>query len=185
MRFQMENKTNTKVSDKIRKLTLAAMFAALTCVATIVIQVPSPMNGYVNLGDVLVLMCGFVLGPVYGTAAAGIGSMLADVFTGYLHYAPGTLVIKAAMALVAYLLFAAFRNKSVNVTVSTIISGLVAEVIMVLGYFGYACLLLGKGLAAASSIPGNIVQGVFAIVCSTIICTILSKVKIGSKSIVK
>lgn len=30
---------------------------------------------------------------------------------------------------------------------------------MVLGYFAYASMILGKGLAAAASIPGNIVQG--------------------------
>ena len=36
---------------KIRKLVLAALLAALVCVATMVVQIPSPMQGYVNLGD--------------------------------------------------------------------------------------------------------------------------------------
>lgn len=71
----------------IRTLVLAALFAALACVATMVIQIPSPMNGYVNLGDCFVLLAGWVLGPVYGSLAAGIGSALADMFTGYMHYA--------------------------------------------------------------------------------------------------
>ncbi len=185
MEISMNHTQKNTTSEKIRKLTLAAMFAALTCAATLVIQIPSPMNGYVNLGDVLVLMCAFILGPVYGAAAAGIGSMLADVFTGYLHYAPGTLLIKAGMALVAYALYAMLRKKSANVTFSTLVSGFAAEVVMVLGYFGYASLLLGKGLAAASSIPGNVVQGIFAIVCSVVICTILAKIKIGHKILVK
>ena len=48
----------------IRTLVLAALFAALTCVATMVIQIPSPMNGYVNLGDCFVLLAGWVLGPL-------------------------------------------------------------------------------------------------------------------------
>lgn len=30
---------------------------------------------------------------------------------------------------------------------------------MILGYFGYSSLILGKGLAAAASIPGNLFQG--------------------------
>ena len=34
---------------------------------------------------------------------------------------------------------------------------------MAAGYFGYACLLLGRGLAAAASIPGNLVQGVIGL----------------------
>ena len=80
---------------KIRKLVLAALLAALVCVATMVVQIPSPMQGYVNLGDCFVLLSGWLLGPWYGFAAGGIGSMLADLFLGYAHYAPGTLVIKA------------------------------------------------------------------------------------------
>ena len=36
---------------KTLKLVMAAMFCALSCVATMVIRIPSPMNGYVNLGD--------------------------------------------------------------------------------------------------------------------------------------
>ena len=61
-------------SDKIKKLTLAGAFAALTAVATLLIQIPSPTKGYINTGDVLVNLAAWVLGPVYGGAAAGIGS---------------------------------------------------------------------------------------------------------------
>ena len=56
-----------------------------------------------------------------------------------------------------------------------------AEVIMVLGYFAYASLWLGKGLAAAASIPGNIVQGVFGLVAATVVYTVLSR----SRAVVK
>ena len=63
--------------DKLIKLILAALFAALTCVATSVIHVPIPAtNGYINLGDGMVLLGAFLLGPVYGAAAGGLGSML-------------------------------------------------------------------------------------------------------------
>jgi len=55
---------------KIRKLVLAALLAALVCVATMVVQIPSPMQGYVNLGDCFVLLSGWLLGPWYGFAAA-------------------------------------------------------------------------------------------------------------------
>ena len=126
---------------KIRKLVLAALLAALVCVATMVVQIPSPMQGYVNLGDCFVLLSGWLLGPWYGFAAGGIGSMLADIFLGYAHYAPGTLVIKGVMALVAALMY----EKMGRTATSRIAGGVVSEIIMVLGYFGYASLLLGKG----------------------------------------
>ena len=77
-------------NQKVRKLVLSALMAALVYVATSIIQIPSPVNGYVNLGDCFVLLSGWLLGPWYGAAAAGIGSMLVDLLSGYGHYVPGT-----------------------------------------------------------------------------------------------
>ena len=145
---------------KIRKLVLAALFAALCTIMTLVIQVPSPMQGYVNLGDCAVLLSAWVLGPLYGGAAAGVGSMLADLLSGYAHYAPGTFAIKLAMAVVAALLFQALqRRRAPNVLLSQAVSGFAAEIIMVAGYFGYACLWLGKGLAAAAAVYAVLSRG--------------------------
>ena len=90
--------------EKTRKLVYLALFTALTTAATMVVRVPSPTGGYVNAGDAVVLLCAFVLGPVPGAVAAGIGSALADVFGGYFLYAPATLVIQGLTALVAGLL---------------------------------------------------------------------------------
>ena len=161
----------------IKKLVLAALMAALTYVATSIVQIPSPMQGYVNLGDCIVLLSGWILGPWWGAAAGGIGSMLVDLLGGYGHYAPGTLVIKGCMALVAALIVKAMKESKA----SYVISAVVSEAIMVLGYFGYASLLLGKGLGAAASIPGNIVQGVFGLVAATVVYNVLSR----SRAVVK
>ena len=162
--------------SKVKKLVMAAMFAALTTVMTMVIQVPSPMQGYVNLGDCAVLLSAWVLGPVWGGAAAGIGSMLADIISSYTHYAPGTLVIKFTMALVAGLIFKAMRSEKYSrVLTAQVLGGVLAEAIMVLGYFGYCGLWLGKGLAAATSIPGNVVQGVFGLVSAALVYAILDR----------
>ena len=87
-------------NNATKRIVMAAMLAALTCVATMVIKIPSPLKGYLNLGDCVVLLAGWMLSPVYGFLAAGIGSALADVFSGYVLYAPATFVIKGAMALV-------------------------------------------------------------------------------------
>ena len=155
----------------IKKLVLAALMAALTYVATSIVQIPSPMQGYVNLGDCIVLLSGWILGPWWGAAAGGIGSMLVDLLGGYGHYAPGTLIIKGCMALVAAFIVKAMKESKA----SYVISAVVSEVIMVAGYFGYASLWLGKGLAAAASIPGNVVQGVFGLVAAAVVYTILDR----------
>ena len=78
--------TNSDKKTSLMKIVFAALFAALTCVATMAIRVPSP-TGYANLGDCFVLCSGWVLGPVWGTISAGVGSMFADIFVlGYVFY---------------------------------------------------------------------------------------------------
>ena len=166
------------MSDKkIRTMVTAAVLAALSCVATMVVQIPSPMNGYVNLGDCFVLLSGWLLGPWWGAAAGGIGSMLADLLLGYGHYAPGTLVIKGLMALVGALVFKALGKKSA----AALVSGVVSEVIMVVGYFGYAGLLLGKGIGAAASIPGNLVQGAVGLVAGFLLLQVARRIHLEEK----
>jgi ECF transporter S component (folate family) len=162
--------------QKIRKLVLSALFAALCTIMTMVIQVPSPTQGYVNLGDCAVLLSAWVLGPLYGGAAAGIGSMLADILASYAHYAPGTFAIKFAMAAVAAVIFKSLsQRQNVPQVAAQVVGGAVAEAIMVVDYFAYASLWLGKGLAAAASIPGNIVQGVFGLVVATVVYAVLDR----------
>ena len=90
------------MNGKTKQIVTAALFAALACVATMVIKIPSPMDGYLNLGDCVVLAAGWLLAPGYGFLAAGLGSGLADLFSGYAAYAPATFAIKGLMALIAF-----------------------------------------------------------------------------------
>ncbi len=174
-------KTSTK--DNLLKICVTAMFAALICVATMLIQIPSPLNGYVNFGDCFILIAAWVLGPVYGFAAGGIGSALADLITGYVHYVPGTLVIKGLIAVAAALICRALLKKVTKFpTAAYIVSSLVGEMIMVGGYYLYAALLLGKSFAgAAASVPGNLIQGAFGMICGVVIIRIIARTKVLSK----
>ena len=54
------------IGKNIRKLVLAALLAALTAVATMIIRIPTPTQGYIHLGDGMVLICGILLGPGLG-----------------------------------------------------------------------------------------------------------------------
>ena len=165
------------MDKRIRKLVWTAMLAALVCVATLVIQIPSPMQGYVNLGDCFVLLSGWLLGPWYGMAAGGIGSMLADILSGYAHYAPGTLIIKAGMSLLAAFLYKAMGKR----TLGLLAGGVAAELWMAAGYFLYAALLLGKGLAAALSIPGNLVQGAIGLAAGLLLMKLMERTGLSEK----
>ena len=143
------------------KLTTAAVMIALTCVLTMVVRIPSPTKGYINLGDCAVLVSGWLLGPVYGSLAGGVGSALADLLSGYPVYVPGTLIIKGSMAFIISLFPERF-SKSGNLRphFSFIVGEVIAESVMVLGYYLYAAAIVGKGfLPALASVPGNVVQG--------------------------
>ena len=87
---------------KTKKIVIASLLAALTCIATMIIKIPTPLKGYINLGDCVVLTVGWLLPPSYAFLAAGLGSAFADIFSGYITYAPATFVIKGLMALIAF-----------------------------------------------------------------------------------
>jgi len=77
-------------------LAVAAVFAALVCVATIIFSVYVPATkGFFNVGESMVFLSALLFGSFVGAFAGGVGSMLADLILGYPVYAPATLVIKA------------------------------------------------------------------------------------------
>ncbi|MBS7297580.1 MAG: ECF transporter S component [Eubacteriales bacterium] len=159
-----------------KKIVTASMLAALVCVATMIIKIPSPLKGYINLGDCVVLLSGWLLSPVYGFLAAGIGSALADVFSGYITYAPATFVIKGLMAIIAYFGFR-LLHKRLGSFSSRIISGTLSEIIMILGYFVFEGFLYGF-VPSLVNIPANAVQGAAGLIIGTILIKLFEKNKI-------
>ena len=161
--------------NTIRKLVFAALFAALSCVATMVIRIPTPIGGYIHAGDAVVLLSAFLLGPWWGAAAAGLGSGLADLIAGYGLYVPGTFVIKFVVALLGGLVL---RCKFIRaLPVRAVAAGLVGEIFMVLGYLGYEAVILGYGAAAVGGVPMNCIQGAFGVVAGAALFLALSKSK--------
>ena len=79
------------MKNTTQEIVISSMFAALVCVATMLIKIPSPLKGYINLGDGIVRLAAWILPLPYGMAAAGLGSALADLFSGYVVYAPQPL----------------------------------------------------------------------------------------------
>lgn len=80
-----------------------ALTALLVVVAlmTLFVRIPLPSRGYFNFGDVAVVFSGLVLGQLaqrrkflWGAAAGGVGSALADIIGGFGMFAPITLVAK-------------------------------------------------------------------------------------------
>ena len=139
------------MKDHTTRVVFLALLAALCCVATMVIPIPTPTGGYLNAGDIVVVLSAMLAGPVWGGISAGVGSILADLLGGYALYAPGTLLAKGLAAMVIGFLYRKTRK--------AIPSAVCGELVMATIYFFYEGLVLGFGLAAAAEIPGNLLQG--------------------------
>ncbi len=154
------------------KICLTALFAALTCVATMVIRIPSPLGGYINFGDCILLVGAWVLGPAGGFAAGALGSGLADLFSGYAAYAPATFIIKGLMALAAALIYAKMPNR-----LSKIVGAVIAELIMIGGYYVFEAFIMGYGAEASLvNIPYNAIQGALGIIGGILLFTAVDKI---------
>lgn len=153
--------------NKTRKIVMTSMLAALVCVATMIIKIQLTPNGYINLGDGIVIISGYVLGPLYGFFAAGIGSMLADLFSGFVLYMPATFVVKGFMAALSYVMIK-WLSSFMNKTVAVIISAVFAEAVMIIGYYIFEGFIYGFQ-AALLSMPGNAIQSVAGIVTGTLL----------------
>lgn len=162
--------------SKIKKIILAALLAALVAVATMVIKIPSPMKGYLNLGDCAVLLAGWMLSPVYGFLAAGLGSAIADMILGYGTYAPATFLIKGSMALIAFFVLR-LMHRGIGRLPSRIIGAVLAEIVMVMGYFVFEGFLYGF-VPSAVNIPANAMQGVAGIVIGVSLIQVLERLRL-------
>ncbi len=169
-----------KERRSIKKLVLAALFAALVFVATALLHfhIPGVTTGaYVHLGDCLVIIAGILLGPVYGSAAACIGSALAD----YNHalYIPATFVIKFLMAFVSHYIYRFLaKDKNDYKAFPVIASAVVSEAIMMVGYFAYEWFVTVGLPGAVLGVPGNIIQAVAGCVFSFLLLKILKKSRV-------
>ena len=116
-----------------------------------------------------------MLSPLYGFLAAALGSALADLFSGYALYAPATFVIKGLMALVAYYGYHFLRKKFKRFP-SALLSGVAAELVMVLGYFVFEGCLYGF-IPSLINTPPNGMQGVAGLVIGILLLNLFKKNK--------
>ena len=162
----------TNQAQSIRRLTTAGVLAASIVLLTTLVSIPIPAGlGYVNLGDMGVLLAGMLLGGGWGALCAGAASAISDVLLGYTIYAPATFLIKGLVALIAGLLFAKTKKKIRYVSLY------LAALIVPAGYFLYETLLYGS----ASAIPNilfNTMQCLIGAVVATIIGVMLLKTKL-------
>ncbi len=167
----------TKQAQSIRRLTTAGVLAAAIVLLTTLVSLPMPGGlGYINLGDVGVLLAGMMLGGGWGALCAGAASALADVLLGYTVYAPATFIIKGLVALVAGVLFARTQKKIRFAALYP------AALIVPAGYFFYEVLLYGMA-SAVPNILFNTMQCLVGAIVATALGLMLEKTKLFAKEV--
>ncbi len=145
-------------ASNLRKMANAGVLAAFVFIAT-QIRIPTAI-GYINLGDGVILISSFLLGPLAFFPAA-IGSALSDLIAGYAQYIIPTFIIKGLMGYVAGV---SLRKLKITL-LKKIIIGIISEIIMIAGYFLFESLPFMYGWqAAAGSVFFNAIQGIAAVI---------------------
>ncbi len=176
----------SKTSDnKTEQLVMTALMTTLILIGTIVIRIPIPMTqGYVHLGDAMIYIGVMLLGRKNGTIAAALGSVMADILSGYAFWAPWSLVIKAAMAFIA----GTFADRAVSsggqsgssaprarvVTAAGMAAG---GLLMTAGYYAAEGIMYGNWPAAALGIPWNIGQFAAGMAVALSISAVVSRLR--------
>ncbi len=162
----------------IQKTVYCALACALVFVATM-LAVPAPLVGNVNLGDGFLLLCTCLSSSPLVAVACALGATLSDVVGGYAIYAPATFLIKLLMGLCVIGIHRGLIRMRFPAVPARLIGSILAECIMIFGYWGYESVALSYGfLAAAANIPFNAMQGAIGILLSQILVPILQKTKI-------
>lgn len=163
---------------KSKTIVVYALMSALVTVATFAIRIPMvATDGYLNIGDGLILFCGVVFGPLAGFISGGIGSALADLIAGYAHWILPTLIIKGAEGALAGFLFWALKKVLPKKFISAGIASLPAAIVMVVGYFFASWIMKGSAAVAFTSVPGNAAQGGVGIALALLLLIATSPIK--------
>lgn len=167
-------------NNKVFKICLTGLFAAIIAVFTAFVKIPTGINsGYLHFGDSVIYLSGCILGP-FGLISSAIGGALADVFAGAAVWALPTAIIKALNCVPFIVAMKMYRNKkgeSKNVNVYTLVATVISAVITIGGYY------IAEGLmysfpSALASVPFSIVQSIG----SAIIFALMGKALDGTKA---
>lgn len=161
------------INSNLKKIVMTALFAALACVATMSIRIPTPgTGGYIHPGDAIVILSGVILGPVWGLLSAGIGSAMADLLGGYFIYVPITFAVKGIVAFAAGMIYQKVGKTSKSRYAAVVLGG-IADIIFVAGGYFLCEIPLYGASSAAASVPANVIQGISGLIIAFVLYPIL------------
>lgn len=168
--------TNSKTS----RLVLSAMLMCLIMIAILFVRIPIPFTqGYVHLGDAVILLAVLVLGWKYGAITAAVGAMMGDIIGGFAAWAPWTFAIKGILAIIlGVALNMVYKKENVTkgkILTVEIIAMIIAGAFMVAAYYVAEGIMYGNWVVPLAGIPWNIGQFAIGMVIALILAEALCK----------
>lgn len=165
---------------KIKEMVYTSLLAALICVATFIIKIPSPVTGgYTHLGDGFIFIAVLLLGKKNGAWAGAIGAALADIIGGYSFYAIPTFIIKGVMALI----MGTVIEKLPNMKHKWIAGAVIGSVWQIFGYYIVGSLMVGNFISTISEIPGNTIQSAAGIITAFAFMGVIKHTPLGKNTL--
>lgn len=138
----------------IRRITLMALMGALIFVLTRSVQISTPAQGYIHLGDAGIVFSALAFGPWVAAVAGGLGTALADITSSYAQWAIFSLLVHGFQG---WVVGAIVRQESSPLRIALAV--IASALIVVSGYFVAGAILTGVGVAVADLLP-NLIQGI-------------------------
>ena len=143
-------------SFSTREIVFTGLMTALVFIATFVPHIPIPL-GYAHLGDAVIFLLALLVPRRPAIIAACLGSALADLLGGFALWAVPTIVIKYGMAEIVYRIAPQGRAMGQGRIVTAL---LLSSLWMAFAYTLVGAVLYDGLIAALTSTPGLIVEGI-------------------------
>jgi uncharacterized membrane protein len=181
------NTTTAKSATAVRRIAYLAGFSAFTVVTSIMIVIPIPgAFGYITPVDVGILTGSIIMANQFfssnerginkashllsGFAIGGISGALLDLLTGYLQWAPFSLLIHGGEGLICALIAYNALGSGQKIGLRIWSAMIAAEAFVLIGYFFVTWWIYGIG-AGLFSLPTNLAQVALGIVGSLLLLT--------------
>ncbi|WP_024346528.1 ECF transporter S component [Lacrimispora indolis] len=176
----------SKTNDRIYKVALTGLFAAMSYVVFTFLQFKITLPGgdatSIHLGNAVCVLGALLIGGLYGGLGGAIGMTIGDLFDPvYVVYAPKTFILKLCIGLITGFLAhkigriqeSTDKKHILTWTIAAAAGGLLFNVIFdpLIGYY-YRLLILGKP-AAELALAWNVLSTSINAVTSTIVSVII------------
>lgn len=148
--------------NSVRFIAISGVFIALVYVFTAFVNIRLPLmanGGLVHLGNIPLFVCAIIFGKKSAAIAGGVGMALFDIMSAWTIWAPFTFVIVGLMGFVMGMIVEKLPNYK-----GFILGMSAALIIKIVGYYIAEIILYQNAIVPLSSIPGNLMQMVVAMV---------------------